>query len=281
MTGKPRRPWLAALLTLLTRGLGHLYVGNPRRGLILCGIEQLCTVALVAIIIIVPNKLSLLFAVFGGIAYIAYCIFDAVSIAKKNKDNYELKKYNRWFVYIGYVIIMSVLVSTLVSAGIKANLVESFKIPSGAMIPTLLIGDRLLANKFIYKTTEPKRRDIIIFPYPDDPSRTFVKRLIAVEGDVVEIRNKKLFVNGKEQEEPYIINTDSGISKETRDNFGPITVPPGKLFFMGDNRDQSYDSRFYGYVSKDTITGKAIILYWSWNKETSTVRWDRIGKLVK
>jgi signal peptidase I len=105
--------------------------------------------------------------------------------------------------------------------------------------------------------------------------------LIAVEGDVVEIKDKRLYLNGKEQAEPYIINTDNGIRKDIRDNFGPVTIPPGNLFFMGDNRDQSYDSRFYGFVPKNTIKAKAMSLYWSWDGVAHKVRLDRIGKLVQ
>ena len=149
------------------------------------------------------------------------------------------------------------------------------------MIPTVLVGDQIIANKYIYKTAEPRRGDIIIYPYPEDPSRIFVKRLIAIEGDIVETINKRLYLNGKEQSEPYIINSDRGHIEDTRDNFGPVTVPSGMLCFMGDNRDQSYDSRFYGFVPKKTIKGKAISIYWSWDAVSHTVRWDRIGKLIK
>jgi signal peptidase I len=282
LINKPRKPWVAGLLTILTRGLGHLYAGNPKRGLILFGIEQcLLIVFAVSALIIAPNLVSMVLALIGGLAFTVFCVVDAVSIAKGKKENYELAKYNRWFVYVGYVVGLSFLVSTLLSAGVKASLVQAYKIPSGAMIPTLLIGDHLLANKFIYKTAEPNRGDIIIFPYPEDPSRDFIKRLIAVEGDIIEIKNKRLYINGKEQSEPYIINTDSGGQRDQRDNFGPVTVPPGKLFFMGDNRDQSYDSRFWGYVPKDTIKGKAMSLYWSWDNVKHAVRWDRIGKPVE
>ncbi len=282
MTNKPRRPWIAALLTLLTRGLGHLYSGSPKRGLILFGIEQcLLIVFAVSVLIIVPNPASLVFALVGGLAFIVFCVVDAVSIAKKHKENYEVAKYNRWFVYVGYVVVLSFLVSTLVSAGVKANLIRAYNISSGAMMPTLLLGDHILVNKLIYKTAEPKRGDIIIFPYPEDPSRAWLKRLIAVEGDIVEIRDKRLYINGKEQSEPYKINTDSSSFRDPRDNFGPVTIPPGKLFVMGDNRDQSYDSRFWGYVPKDTIEGKVMSLYWSWDKVNREVRWDRIGKPVQ
>jgi signal peptidase I len=282
VTNKPRRPWIAALLTLLTMGLGHLYSGSPKRGLFLFAITKiLLIVYAVSALIITPNLAALVFALVGGLAFTIFCVIDAVLIARRNKENYELMKYNRWFVYVGYVVVLSFLVSTLVSTGVKASLIQAYKIPSGAMIPTLLIGDHFLVNKLIYKTAEPKRGDIIIFPYPEDPSRAFVKRLIAVEGDVIEIRDKRVYINGKEQSEPYKINTDTSSFRDQRDNFGPVTIPPGKLFFMGDNRDQSYDSRFWGYVPRDTIEGKVMSLYWSWDKVNHEVRWDRIGKHVQ
>lgn len=282
MINKPRRPWIAALLTLVTRGLGHLYSGNLRRGLILFGIDQLLLLSFAAsILVITPNLIILTMILTGSLAFVGFCVVDAVLIARQGKANYELKKYNRWFAYVGYFVVLSLLFSTIVSSIIKANFVEAFKIPSGAMVPTVLIGDHLLADKFVYKTNDPKRGDIVIFPCPEDPSRTFIKRLIAVEGDVVEIRNKKLFINEREQQEEYIVNTDPHIRTDQRDNYGPLKVPPGQLFFMGDNRDQSYDSRFYGFVPKDTIKGKAVMLYWSWNYENNSVRWNRIGKQVQ
>jgi len=279
---KPRKAWIAGFLTLLSRGLGHLYAGNLKRGIILFAIEEILLIIFaVSALIIVPNLIFLLVALICSIAYVVFCIADAVSIARQKKETYELTNYNRWYSYIGYFVVVSLTVSSLISIGVKAFIIQAYRIPSGAMIPTLLVGDHILANKFIYKTSEPKHGDIIIFPYPDDPSRDFVKRLIAVEGDLIEIKDKRLFINSKMSSEPYIINSDSGVIREQRDNFGPVTVPPGKLFFMGDNRDQSFDSRFYGYVPKESIKGKVMSLYWSWDQVKQTVRWDRIGKAIQ
>jgi len=184
----------------------------------------------------------------------------------------------------------------LLALFIRAYFVQAFKIPSGSMIPTLLIGDHILVNKFIYGTTipftdkrvliftKPERGDIIVFKYPEDRSRDFIKRAIAVEGDTIESRNKIIYVNGKPVEEPYIQHTDlstrpGGI--EPRDNFGPIIVPKGKYFMMGDNRDQSYDSRYWGYVDMGDIRGKALIIYWSWDSKKTWPRLGRIGRLVR
>lgn len=176
---------------------------------------------------------------------------------------------------------------------IRAYVVQAFKIPSGSMIPTLLIGDHVLVNKFIYGTTlpfsdkriaiftTPKRGDIIVFKYPEDPNRDFIKRVIGVEGDLVESKNKVVFVNGKPLVETYVQHTDNALrGTEPRDYFGPYLVPKGKFFVMGDNRDQSYDSRYWGYVDIKDIRGKAFILYWSWDSTKTFPRFNRIGKLI-
>ncbi len=190
----------------------------------------------------------------------------------------------------------SIGIAILIALLIRAYIIQAFKIPSGSMIPTLLIGDHLLVTKFIYGVKlplmenkvlvfdNPKRGDIIVFKYPEDPSRDFIKRVIAIEGDIIEGRDKKIYVNGKELKEPYVRYSDSYIHPpdlDPRDNFGPITVPKGKLFVMGDNRDQSYDSRFWGFVDIKEVRGKALIIYWSWDSENGKPRLERIGKLIK
>lgn len=179
---------------------------------------------------------------------------------------------------------------------IRAYFIQAFKIPSGSMIPTLLVGDHILVNKFIYGTKlpfsdkrflvlrKPERGDIIVFKYPEDPGRDFIKRVIAVEGDAIESINKKIYVNGKPVNEPFTQHTDNSLRQQgmdPRDNFGPVIVPKGKYFMMGDNRDQSYDSRYWGYVDMKEIKGEALILYWSWDSKTHWPRLDRIGRVVK
>ena len=158
---------------------------------------------------------------------------------------------------------------------IRIFIVEAFKIPSGSMIPTLLVGDHLLVNKFIYKFTEPTRGDVIVFKYPDDPSRNFIKRIIGVGGDSIEVRDKVVYVNGEEQKEPYVQHISPEILParyNSRDNFGPVTVPPNSYFMMGDNRDSSLDSRFWEnrFVNRRAIVGKAFIIYWSWKHDEDT-----------
>lgn len=178
---------------------------------------------------------------------------------------------------------------------IRAYIVQAFKIPSGSMIPTLLIGDHILVNKFLYGTKipftdkivlefrKPEKGDIIVFKYPENPEKDFIKRVVATAGDTIEERNKIVSVNGKPVTEPYTRHFDMHIRSggmDTRDNFGPITVPPNKVFVMGDNRDQSYDSRYWGFVDRKSIRGKALLIYWSWDPD-NWVRWNRIGRLIE
>jgi signal peptidase I len=163
------------------------------------------------------------------------------------------------------------------------------------MKPTLLIGDHILVSKFNYgvrlpliRSTlipvgTPKRGDIVVFIYPEDRSKDFIKRLIGLPGDKIEIRDKKILLNGLPWSDAHGINVDNLIipgSVQPRDNFGPVTVPEGSLFVMGDNRDESYDSRFWGLVPMKDVLGKALIIYWSWNQEDHGVRWNRIGSIL-
>jgi signal peptidase I len=169
--------------------------------------------------------------------------------------------------------------------------IQAFKIPSGSMIPTLDVGDHIFVLKFIYSiknpfsdtilfhTWEPKRGDVVVFKYPKDEKIDFIKRLIGEPGDTIEIRNKQVYINGEPLKEPYSIHSDPLTFRE-RDEFGPVTVPAGKYFMMGDNRDQSLDSRFWGFVSENKIKGKAFLIYWSWDGKDRWIRWERTGNLI-
>jgi signal peptidase I len=150
------------------------------------------------------------------------------------------------------------------------------------MEPTLLIGDHILVDKS-KSAKNPKQGEIIVFEYPEDSTKDFVKRVVAIEGDTIEIKDKNLFVNGRQLQEPYIAHKESNIIPATdnpRDNLAPKVVPPGSYFTMGDNRDRSYDSRFWGFVPKDNVKGTVKNIYWSWDREKSAIRWDRIGNKV-
>ncbi len=189
----------------------------------------------------------------------------------------------------------AIVIAVVIAFFIRTFIIQAFKIPSGSMKPTLQIGDHLLVTKFIYgikipiirKTlipiSDPKRGDIVVFIYPEDRSKDFVKRVIGTSGDTIEIKDKKIYLNGFPYKDNYGVYTDDMIipgAAQPRDNFGPVTVPPGNIFVMGDNRDQSYDSRFWGFVDQRDVLGKAFIIYWSWNTEDTNVRWNRLGRLL-
>lgn len=183
----------------------------------------------------------------------------------------------------------SILIAVALALGIRTGVVQAFYIPSSSMEDTLLVGDYLLANKFIYgapidipgtnitlfrlpKLHDPEPGDIVIFRSPRDPDRDLIKRCVAVGGQKVEIIDKVLYVDGMRFEDPPLAKyTDFRTlpaSVSLRDNFGPYRVPEGHFFMMGDNRDDSYDSRFWRAVPKELIKGKAMSIYWSWADDT-------------
>jgi signal peptidase I len=189
----------------------------------------------------------------------------------------------------------SIAIAVLLALVIRTYLVQAFKIPSGSMEDTLLIGDHLLVSKFIYGTKipfvdkrvlavrDPKQGDVIVFEYPEDPSKDFIKRVIGVPGDVVEGKEKKVYVNGKLYVNPHEVHKEKDIipkEMNPRDTFGPITVPANSYFVMGDNRDRSYDSRFWKFVRRDQIKGLAFIKYWSWDHDKFKPRFGNIGRLI-
>jgi len=193
--------------------------------------------------------------------------------------------------------IEAIIIAVILAMFIRTFIVQAFKIPSGSMKETLLIGDHILVNKFIYgvkipftsytliPVDNPERGDIVVFKYPNDPDKDFIKRVIGVAGDTVEIVDKTLYVNGEVQtDEKYAVHKDPRIipgNFSKRDNFGPVVVPEKSLFVMGDNRDNSHDGRFWGFVNLEAVKGEAFIIYWSWDQENFGVRWNRIGDLLE
>ena len=218
----------------------------------------------------------------------------------------------------------ALFIAFIMALVIRAFLVQAFSIPSGSMQPTLLIGDYLLVNKFTYGIRNPltnkvwipigtpQRGDVVVFIYPQDPTKDYIKRVIGLPGDRIQVINKKVLINGKVLETPQAVYDDPLVippphspTQSGRDNMGPVTVPANSYFVMGDNRDHSYDSRFWGFVPMDAFRGKALIIYFSWqgphgepffqaflgglkglvfhlawNSNDFRVRWDRIGKVL-
>ncbi len=191
-----------------------------------------------------------------------------------------------------------ILTAILIALFIRTFIVQAFKIPSGSMEPTLLVGDYLLVSKFIYgmripftdrkvlQFEKPRRGDVVVFPFPIDPSKDFIKRVIGTEGEKIQIIQAKIYINDRPIPDPWGHFENIGSSEYRREieNFGPAIVPKDSLFVMGDNRNNSDDSRFWGFVHVDAVLGKAFIIYFSWNGPSGElldkVRWSRIGGLI-
>ncbi|MGQ9646956.1 MAG: signal peptidase I [Thermodesulfobacteriota bacterium] len=192
-----------------------------------------------------------------------------------------------------------IVIAILIALVIRTFVVQAFKIPSSSMEPTLQVGDHLLVNKFIYgikfpfvhtkyfQFKKPQRGDIIVFIYPKDRSKDFIKRVIGTEGEKVEIIQNKIYINNQPIDDPWGHYDER--SAATRylhpmERFGPVTVPANSLFVLGDNRDNSQDSRFWGFVNVNEVKGKALIIYFSWDGYAQNllqkVRWARLGKLI-
>jgi signal peptidase I len=213
----------------------------------------------------------------------------------------------------------SILIAFTLFLFVRTFLVEAFSIPTGSMENTLLVGDFLLVNKAVYGAqlplththlpafAQPRRGDVIVFTPPHDPGKNYVKRLLGLPGDTLAMRHKVLYVNGTPQIEPYVRFSDpsdvyapgmyrqcdfrpanaSERCRPTRDNWGPMVVPPGRFFVMGDNRDDSEDSRYWGLVGRSAIKGRPLFIYYSFDASTirvlpwlTQIRWNRIGGAV-
>ena len=211
------------------------------------------------------------------------------------EQNRKLKsQFREYAEAIGTALLLALVIRTFI--------VQAFKIPSGSMIPTLQIGDHILVNKLSYgmripedlfwvpiplggkylvEYRKPQRGDVVVFIYPEDRSKDFIKRVIGVGGDEVEVRAKKVYINGREIDDPHAHFDGDGLGGlQARDDYGPKRVPEDHIFVMGDNRDRSLDSRYWGYVPLKDIKGKAFLIYWSWDGNDRWVRWERLGGII-
>lgn len=291
MQDKPRKWWISGLFSLIWPGLGQLYNGQVRKGVVLLmlGFFMIPLLSLGILSKYPPaaplQAMALMIAL--SAVLILYAVSDAIFHSLKQRHHYPLKKYNKVAVYAA-VILCGILLPYLVPplkvtpGNIKANYLQAYKIPSKSMLPTLLVGDCILVDRRL-PAREPVRGDIIVFRFPLDENKDFIKRVVAVGGDTVAVRDKNLYVNGVLEKEMPVVHQDPEVMPATagpRDNFGPVTVPEESFFVMGDNRDQAFDSRFFGFVDKSKIKGTARQIYWSWQPGTLAFRWERIGQQI-
>lgn len=180
--------------------------------------------------------------------------------------------------------LINIILAVSIALVFKQYVIQAYKIPAGSNLPTILIGDHVLVNKYVYKFHQPQRNDWVIFKFPKNEKIDYLKRVVALPGDQVEIKDKRLYVNNQLVLEPFVINSTTSVMdaiKSPRDNFGPVTVPEKSYFVLGDNRDNSFDSRFWGFVKENKIKGKAEIIYFSYDNKTKSARYDRIGLKLK
>ena len=216
---------------------------------------------------------------------------------EKKKKKREKSVFREYFELIAETAVFVFFVLTFV--------VQAFQIPTGSMEPTLLVGDFLLVNKFVYANTDSpidrtllprrsiRRQDIVVFKYPNELNRDYVKRAIGFPGETIEIKNKQVFIDGNPIDEPYKVHNDNQVIAKNdyyhyddsiRDNYGPVTVPPGHLFAMGDNRDNSADSRYWGFLPLSYVKGRPWMIYFSYKADKDaylkTSIPDRLKKFV-
>lgn len=257
-----RSPIEALLLSFITPGLGQVYNTQLGKAAIMyfSGLS-LTTIFSIAGLFYRFNGMIFYLAVLIG--FFLLVLLDALFSAVRLRE-VELKPYNKWYLYI-LIFLLHVFV---IAPVIRYNLIplKAYKMPTGAMEPTLIIADRFIVQMNYYENKMPQRGDIVVFPFPRDPLIKYAKRVVGLEGEKIEIKDKKVFINRREIQEPWVVHKDTTIiPKDTspRDNFDPVTVPKGFVFVMGDNRDYSLDSRFYGFIDIGQIKGKALYVYWA------------------
>lgn len=268
-----RKPWLAFLLSLIATGVGQVYNGQWKKGVAFFVAEALLAIAL-------AQAFGSFSAMLGCVVFLLlfnlFVSVEAYTSARKAKE-YVLQPCNRPWVY-ALVIVLNLSVGAGMKFFIQESFYQTYKAPSGSMIPTLLVGDHFMVE-IMDEAEEVRRGDIIVFKFPEDEKRDFVKRTIGLPGETVEIRDKAVFINGILLVEPYVQHTKFA-QQPVRDNFGPVTLGEDDYFVMGDNREESYDSRWFGPVRRTAIKGRTKYLYFPGNVGADD--WgERIGMALR
>jgi len=276
---KPRRPWAAGLLSLAGLGLGQIYNGQVKKALAFHLLVWLVLSVYLTIDSWSTFKGLILLLVLYALLRLA-SLADALLVARK-RTGYYLKKYNRWYVYLALTCFLALVVNPALQIIIDTR-ITVLKIASQGMSPTLLAGDHFLGSRTHYDRQGIKRGDVVVFLDPRQPVRQ-LKRVIGLPGEQVEIIDKNVYINGQPIKEGYKVQADQTTLPRSarRDNFGPVSLPEGKYFLLGDNRDQSYDSRFFGPVDRSGILAKALYVYLSLSPDGSGVRWGRVGARIE
>lgn len=295
VTVEKKRWWLAGLFSFVVPGLGQLYNGQAIKGLIFYILIFICNfIFYISIdhyledpeLLTRPLVLSLLLAFCIILLISLFVIFDAIRSAIKARSGRQLKFYNRWSVYVSILVVFCGFSFLMPTEPGTIDAIKPYKIPSGSMLPTVEIGDHLICDLMYYRSHNPQRGDIIIFQNPKDENKDYLKRIVGLPGDTVELRQNTLFVNGQAVDEPYAMYINNGPRPQI---YGPYFISENEYFVMGDNRNNSNDSRYYGAIERETIRGRAFFIYFSWDMQIpiwniparlASIRFSRIGKIL-
>jgi signal peptidase I len=273
---KRRIPIIAFLLSVVMPGLGHVYNGNLQKGILFFVGMWLLLLVLGLAGLALSFWGLICFVVATIVCYILVGTHAAIQAARLKSAN--LQWYNKWYIYVCILLLLPfALEQPILFVQYELFGARSFRVPASSMDPTLKKEDHFIAKLGIYGTSLAQRGDIVIFPYPEDRSKLFIKRIIGLPGERIQIKDKAVFVNDQRLEDPwgvYKTNVTIPNHDSPRDNFGPVDIPEGEVFVLGDNRDFSQDSRFWGNVKIKEIEGKALFIYWSDD-------WNRIGKQIR
>lgn len=279
---KKRNPFLAGLLSLLFTGLGQVYNGKAGLGIAFFLISG--ALFLLWVVLGLPHHFIGLvaYAIIGIVLWLFIAVHAFIQ-ARRMRET-ELKRYQKTAVYAFFIIISLGSIFVPARMGRSPFLgISPYKMATTSMLPTLQKDDFVMINPGAYDRRIPKRGDLVVFRYPLDPSKNSIKRVVAFEGETIEIKNKQVFIDGKPLEEPYKVHNDTKVVAKNdnsryddiiRDNFGPLKIPAGHCFVLGDNRDNSYDSRYWGALPLANVKGQALYVYWAKDKK-------RIGLTLK
>lgn len=274
---RPRNPLLAAVLSALLPGLGQVYNGDWQKGVVFFA-------TFLALPLLAPLYLGsgfLILAIVPPLLVVASAVIDAAGAARRKGRTFVPCAWNRGLVLIG-IYVLGALGMSFISDLTKQHLFRPYRMPAESMRPTLLIGDYFLAD-VTAPARVPERGKLVVFRFPLDRGKDFIMRILAVAGDTLEIRDKVVYVNGAALDEPYVMRTDPIVRPATetpRDNFAPAAIPEGGVFVLGDFRDNSNDSRYWGALPVEDIIGVPRQIYWSWDEDASRIRWGRIGRML-
>lgn len=303
----PRHGGTAAFLSLLTPGLGHLYAGRGRTALVL-GMLVTPTAALLFLLNVLaapPAALFLVFAVGILLSIVVGIPIHAAIVARRAGSTYELQKFNRPYVYLAFFLLVGLVWQRGFYLLWRGSVVEAFRIPSAAGEPTLFVGDYIFVVKFPPSARRPHLDSLVVFRSPEQSGLRVIKRAVGLPGDTVSMRDGLLYRNGRQLNEPYarlhdqpirsddqyvsqmrawqlahLVDRDSARYLPSTRDWGPIAVPPDSFFALGDNRDESYDSRFYGFVPLRNVSARPRLIYFSYDRG-SGIRWERVAQRIR